>query len=126
MINSTPVLTLPVCSGIPSEVHKLARCKARGGTWGIEEKHYEIIFRNLKFNCLKVSQPQFASFLFLSYIRLRNIMLVPSLCLTVRQPLLKKGPDFVRVILKSERIIAQGNFCISKSRPNQGGNEVVR
>lgn len=58
MMSSTTVLTPPVCSGIQSEVRKLARCKIGGGMWGTEKKRYEIIFRNFKLNCLKAFQPQ--------------------------------------------------------------------
>lgn len=64
MMSSTTVLTVPVCSGIQSEVRKLARCKiggggrGGGGMWGIEKKPYKIIFRNFKLNCLKAFQPQ--------------------------------------------------------------------
>lgn len=58
MMSSTTVLTLPVCSGIQMEVHKLASCKIGGGMWGTEKKGSETIFRNFKLNCLKAFPPQ--------------------------------------------------------------------
>lgn len=107
MMSSTTVLTLPVCSGIQCEVYKLARCKIGGGIQGIEKKHCEN-FQELEAQLLEsISTSGFCSFLFLSYIRLRN-MLVLSLCLTVSSTAAfrkKKRPAFVGVVLKVRELL---------------------
>lgn len=86
-------------------------------------------FQELEAQLLEsISTSGFCSFLFLSYIRLRN-MLVLSLCLTVSSTAAfrkkKKGQLVLEWFSKWE------NYCSSerlhfKGKPNKGGNEVAR